>query len=501
MRKKRAIMNIICSLVLEFVTILSGLIIPRIIIGFYGSGVNGLINSITSFVGYIMILQLGVGSVVKASLYKPLGQNDTKTVMNVIKATNVFFTRLGYVSIFYLLILAFLYPPFLAKEFDFLFTFSLVIIIGLSTAFNYLFGITYQILLEADQKAYVFSLIQIITVIVNVVVVLILARFEVSINTLKGVSSVIYIIRPLLIKCYVTRKYKIDLSVKYDSTVISKRWDGFAQGLAYYIHTKTDLFVLTIFTSFETISIYSIYALITSGLTSVFTSIDSSLRATLGNIASKEGKDYLRKVFCGYNSLLNIICCAVFSTATITVFPFITVYIGNVKDAEYYQPLFGVLILMAEFIYCLRLPFNSVVMVYGMFKETKKSSFIEAFLNIAVSIILVNQIGLVGVAIGTLVAMTYRTVYLICFLNRNIIYLGYANQIKKYSITFITYAVNVCLLSKINLNITSFIYWGGYAMIIFICTLCLVVLTNVLFDKKSFDDIMLLVKTKRGKDL
>ena len=69
MRKKKAIINIIFSLLLQLVTVISGFIVPRLFIGKFGSEVNGLVNSIGSFVGYITLLQSGVGSVVKASLY------------------------------------------------------------------------------------------------------------------------------------------------------------------------------------------------------------------------------------------------------------------------------------------------------------------------------------------------------------------------------------------------------------------------------------------------
>ena len=57
MRSKKAIKNIIVSLFQQIVTIICGLILPRAIIGTYGSNVNGLISSITQFLGYITLLE------------------------------------------------------------------------------------------------------------------------------------------------------------------------------------------------------------------------------------------------------------------------------------------------------------------------------------------------------------------------------------------------------------------------------------------------------------
>ena len=70
--KKKLLMNTSASLIFEISTIVTGFIIPRLILSSYGSEVNGLVNSITQFLGIISFLELGVGSVIQSSLYKPL---------------------------------------------------------------------------------------------------------------------------------------------------------------------------------------------------------------------------------------------------------------------------------------------------------------------------------------------------------------------------------------------------------------------------------------------
>lgn len=57
MRSKKAIKNIIASLGQQLVAIICGLILPRAIIGAYGSNVNGLVSSITQFLAYITLLE------------------------------------------------------------------------------------------------------------------------------------------------------------------------------------------------------------------------------------------------------------------------------------------------------------------------------------------------------------------------------------------------------------------------------------------------------------
>ena len=74
MKNKKLIKNIIISLLQQVVTIICGLIVPKAIIEAYGSSTNGLINSITQFLTYIVIVEAGVGAVVKSLLYKPIAK-------------------------------------------------------------------------------------------------------------------------------------------------------------------------------------------------------------------------------------------------------------------------------------------------------------------------------------------------------------------------------------------------------------------------------------------
>ena len=87
MRSKKAIYNIISNLMLQFVVVIYGFIVPQIIISNFGSSVNGLISSITQFLAYITLLESGFGPVVKATLYQPIAKK-------IIKQSKIFLKHL-----------------------------------------------------------------------------------------------------------------------------------------------------------------------------------------------------------------------------------------------------------------------------------------------------------------------------------------------------------------------------------------------------------------------
>lgn len=485
MRKKKALINIFVSLLLELVTVISGLIIPRLIIGTFGSDVNGLINSITSFVAYITLLQTGVGSAVKAALYKPLAKKNFDEICSVVKTADVFFKKIAVASIFYIVFLMILFPAVIVEDFGWIYTASLVAIVGISTAAQYFFGITYQMVLEADQVSYIYSVIQLVTVILNTIAVAILVKLGCSIQIVKLASTIFFIARPIVLATYTKRRYKINLNVPVNNKLISQRWDAFAQGMAYFIHSKTDIFVLTIFATLSDVSIYSVYALVTAGLSSLINAIDKAVRSAFGNIIACDEKKTLQESFAAYNTLIHMLTTACFSTAAITVFDFVGVYVQNVTDANYIQPLFGILIITAEYVYCLRSPYNSIIYAAGKFKETNIPAVIEVGLNIVLSCVLVFQFGLVGVAIGTLVAMLYRTMSFIVFLRKNILEFSIHSQLKRYGITFLIYFMTLFVISKFSFMPSGYLTWTIYAGIVFIIVSFVTVAANYVLDRKN----------------
>ena len=490
MRKRKAIINSAFSILLEVVTVISGFILPRLIIRTYGSDVNGLVSSIANFVGYITLLQSGVGSVAKAAMYKPLAENDRQKLYVIVKTVERFFRKIAAVTVAYIAVLSILFPTVIASESGtFLYTASLVVIIGISTAAQYFFGITHQMLLEADQRSYVYSVIQIAAVIVNTVLSVVLIKTGQSIQVVKLGSAVIFILRPLVLSIYSNRKYKIDRSVGIDNSLIKQRWDGFAQAIAYFIHSKTDVFVLTIFAtireniSLGLVSVYSVYSMVTVGLTSFIKAIDRAVTAAIGNIIALGERENLIKTFNMYNTFMHMLCTAVFSTASITIFRFIGVYVKNVNDAEYIQYMFGAVIIAAEYLYCIRLPYNSVIYAAGKFRETRVSAAVEAAVNIVISVILVNYLGLLGVAIGTFTAMAYRTISFIRYLSRDVLQFSVASQIKRYAISVFTYSALIVGGSFVRIETPGFLAWTLYAGCVFAFTGVVNVAVNLLFAR------------------
>ncbi len=487
-------MSVMTTLLLQAVTIVCGFIVPRYILTAFGSDVNGLISSATQFLGYIVLLEAGVGGVVRAALYKPLSINDVEKISGIVRATERFFRVIAFVFLGYMIVLAALFPFLVNKTFDFMFTAAMVLIIGASTFMQYYFGMTYQILLQADQRRYVTANIQVITVVLNTITAVILIRSGCSALVVKAGSSIIFMLRPLLLRLYVKKKYTLIKNAPPDNEAISQRWDGLGHHVAYFLHTNTDVTVLTVFSKLSNtatiaeVSVYAVYYSIVAGVEKIISSFSSGLEAAFGDMLAKDEKENLNRNFTVYEFFSFTFTTICFTSAALLIVPFIAVYTKGVNDADYIRPMFAYVLAAAEAVYCIRIPYNSVTLAAGKYKETRNGAFVEAGINVALSVVLVAFFGMIGVAVGTLAAMTFRTVQYAYFLSKNILNRKMSVFIKRAVVSAFASALTVIVVRLFMKNElpVSYLSWFLQAIPVFAVSAAITSAINIIVYRDDF---------------
>lgn len=501
MRTEKLLKSIISSLLLQIVIAICGFIVPNFIIKHYGSNMNGLIVSITQFLSYISLFEAGVGPVIKLMLYKPIANNDKDMICNLLKTSEKFFNKVAKIFLLYIVALIIIYPFLIESNFDFSLTSSLIIIISISTIAEYFFGITYMLFLQANQESYIVSYAQMLVRVLSTIITIVLIKFNHNIVFVKLCAALILVLKPIIQNYYVRKKYKLDC--KNGSIIeIQQKSDAFAQHIAYTIHMNTDTMVLTTFSSIINVSIYSIYLLIINGIRNIIGSLCSGLEAGFGDMIAKNEWGNLKRRFLDYQIIYFIILTIIFCCTIVLTIPFIEVYTRGITDANYIQYELAILLILSEIIYSIRRPFNSLILAAGKFKETKNGAWVEAIVNIVVSSILVIKFGLIGVAIGTIIAMLIRTVELIIFLHNNVIEFSYKDLIKKlvimFVVIFVVYILSYCIKNKWNFEIVGYIQWFKYAIFTFIMSSIFTVGINLIFN---FRELMKCLRYYKNKFL
>ena len=132
--------NTLTSLLFQVVSLVCGFILPKLIIDNFGSSINGLLSSITQFLGIIALCEMGMGAVVPASLYKPLAEHNNEEISKIVISSEKFYKKIAIGMLVYIGVLMCVYP-LLVDAYSFVFVASLILIIASSTFAQYYFGL------------------------------------------------------------------------------------------------------------------------------------------------------------------------------------------------------------------------------------------------------------------------------------------------------------------------------------------------------------------------
>jgi O-antigen/teichoic acid export membrane protein len=214
-------------------------------------------------------------------------------------------------------------------------------------------------------------------------------------------------------------------------------------------------------------------------------SISGAITPFLGNLLAVGSEKDKNDAFDFYEFSMNQITIFAFVCGALLVTPFISIYTRGIEDANYYRPVFGYLIMIAEAAYCFREPYVNAAYVSGKFKETAKYAYIEAGINIAVSVMLVSKYGAAGVAVGTLISMVYRYVAHVFYLKKNIL--------DRAIVKWLSSILNICALSLfsvliwiilLNKPVYSYYEWFINAFMTACFVLLLIITYSMIFKRK-----------------
>lgn len=498
MRTKRAVLNSISSLILQLVTVIFGFILPRLVLSAFGSEVNGAVSSITQFLGYISLLEAGVGGVTRAALYKPLANADRKKISGVVNATQEFFKKLSYVFVVYTLVLSISFKYIAGTELSIVYTGSLVLIIAASTFAQYYFGITNVLILQADQRTYISTGIQIITIILHTIVSVLLIKLGCSIHIVKFASTGIFVLRPFVLSVVVGKIYHLDRYEPADNDAIKQRWSGLGQHIAFFLHNSADMMVITIFLGLKWVSVYNVYYMIVDGIRNIVNSLTGGSEAAFGNMIAQGDEDILNSRFCMIETLASCVIVIFFTTTGVLLSDFVEIYTRGIQDINYHLPTFGTLLVISEALHCVKQQYHSLVLAAGHYKETQIGAFVEAGLNIFLSVVLVNSIGISGVIIATIISTTYRMIDYVLHLKKCILHRKIGVFVKRFLITILN-AASVVLTCNVFpfVKAETYFQWVLKAIPVFVFSIVITGLWNLAFYKENLKAVLVRLKIIR----
>lgn len=365
-------------------------------------GVSGLFSNV---LGVLSLAELGVGTAIGFSLYKPLAEKDYDKIQALIN-----FYRTAYriialiVACIGVVIIPFL--GYIVKGGEGIAYLEFIYCIYLfNTVTSYL--IAYKTtLLSADQRTYWVSNINLvskcITVCIQITVLLAFKNFILYLLTDTVISFVT--------KCYqnyfVNRKYPFIAGKNNSRLSWEEKHVIFEKIKALMMHQigsvaifQTDNIITSSIINVGTVGLVENYTMIINMVNNFINSFFNSAIAGLGNMIATEGEEKRFQIFKKYDFLgfwffgWSAVC------LYILLSPFISLWIGRKMCID------GITVALLTVNYYLsgqRLSLGNIKSAAGVYEPDKWSSVAQAAVNIVVSVAGAYLWGLKGVYIGTL---------------------------------------------------------------------------------------------------
>jgi len=221
-----------------------------------------------------------------------------------------------------------------------------------------------------------------------------------------------------------------------------------------------------------------------TGVRRVVNIISKGMEAAFGSMIANNEEKALYNNLERLEFIIYYVSGICFTCAAVLITPFAAVYTKGVNDADYIRPVFGMIMALSGLLWCLRIPYQSVVLAAGRFKETKNGAIAEPIINIVLSVILVLRFGIVGVAIGTVAAMLFRTVQYGIYMSENLVIRPVRAIVRRFGIETAAVLSSGFAAGRIILPCENFKDWIILALARGSVILFVFVIFMLIFDRK-----------------
>lgn len=497
-KAEHTIKNATLAILLQFVVILSGFFVKRLVMLNYGQAIDGVIVTVNNISNYLNLVAAGLGMASIQALYAPLAKNDWDEVNGVMSASNHFYNQTGTLFTLLAAVVAVGYSVLMRDTVDPWLVAGIVLIMGLSGSIEYYLYDKYRVFLTADQKLYIVTMVTICGTILQTVLKIVLVYAGVHILLVQLLPAVIYFLRVLVLMWYVKRNYpQLNRRVPPNKKALGKRWSVFVHQIAGLVVNNTDVVLLTVVTRDPNlISVYGVYNYVFSNLYVLMSnSFSQGSMASFGQMIANDDPEKVRRGYGHYEFVYYMVVAVIYSIAAVMILPFVTLYTKGVKEKVGFVDLWiGLMFVVISLSNNLRVPGLTIINAKGHFKETQNRAIIEAGINLVVSAALVWHFGIYGVLFGTIVSFLYRTIDIILYSNRVVLKQKVGRTLRRGGLCIGIIVLHALVFQPLMMRYaTGWLKWMAGCLLVGGASLAVTFVINWLLEKSTMDSVRQLI--------
>jgi O-antigen/teichoic acid export membrane protein len=352
-------------------------------------------------------VEAGLSSASIFALYKPLTDKNYSRISGIVSASKQFYYQAGGIFIILAAALSCLYPLFIhSTVLGYWRIMILVLVLSIGQVVNYFAIARYQVLLTADQKSYVISIISMVQLLLNLCVVVVLGYMRADIVLMRLLCSLSVLIAVPILRIYCTRKYPyVDYHAAPIKSALDQRWSALYLQVLGSIQTAAPITILTfVIGNLKLVSVYAVFNIVFSGLVGVINIFSGTLYPSFGELLISDKNKQLKNVYSEFETAYYYVITIVYGITSVMIMPFIKVYTRHIVDVNYMQYAVGCWFVVSSMAYALKTPQGMMVISAGRFKSTQSQTTIQGVLMVLLGVIFTIKWGIVGVLVASAVS-------------------------------------------------------------------------------------------------
>ncbi|MCR5342230.1 MAG: polysaccharide biosynthesis protein [Butyrivibrio sp.] len=508
-RTKLAAKNITFGYVGQLATALMSFILRTIFIARLSRNLLGVNDLYSNILSLLSMAELGIGTALNFSLYAPVARKDTEKVKSYMQMyRKAYHTIAIVVAVIGLALTPFL-KYFVKKPGEITVRdMTLYYLIFLfNTVSTYFVSYKYS-LVNAEQKNYIQTNINTITKIITVFFQIIILLVIPNLYLYLLADAAVQLIQKLFVNNYLNRLYPYltdknvtPLSTEEHSEIWRKTRALVLHKVGDVARLQTDTLIISSFIEVGMAAVVGNYTMVTGTIANFVNIIFNSVISGFGNLIATESKEKQFKTFKVYRFFASWVygfsACGFF----ILLQPLIYLWIVQKYGPDWMLGNLAVYLFLTDYYFKGdRIVLSNYKTAAGVFEQDKYLALIQGIVNLVLSIVLVQKIGLAGIYVGTVVSGLIANVtkpiiiYKVCFDKSSISYFA---DSAKY---IITEAATILALYMLGTVVMKNITFLTFAMMFVIVTVVFNAVFWIIYHKtEEYDYLKGIVLRKLGK--
>lgn len=399
--------NTAWAIISQGIIVLLNLFSRKVFLDHLGAELLGVSSLFSDVLLLFSFADLGIGTAIMFSMYRPLAENDEKKIRSLL----LFYRTIYNYVILALIVLSLAFIPFIFTIKTTIPIRDLLIYYGLFQFNNiilYLWAFR-ESYVVASQKERVLTRINLVFQVGITILLMVAVILYSNYLVYLVLSAAFVLLKRVWVNQYLKRKYPItvldgaeSLEKREKVDILKKSYALLVTKIGNLLINQTDSLVVSVMVNVTQWGFASNYLVIKKSVFNVTDKIYSGMLPSMGNLLASDDKTRFKSVFYLYdflNAWLHTFCLIAFVSLSS---PFVELFFG--KDVV--LPMDFVLVFfLAAFLDGLRTPVSVVREASGSFEADKWYTMIAAAVNLIVSLPMAHFWGLNGVFFGTIAAM------------------------------------------------------------------------------------------------